>query len=422
MWQSPRTWLVLAIFALTYVLVSGRRLGWLPIGRPAGALLGAVAMVLCGALTPQEAYADALLNHDTLVLLLGTMLISAHLEEGGFFTAVATLMDRHATHPRTLLRGTAVVGGLLSALLVNDTVCVLLSPLLLRVVAQRKLPALPYVMALGCGANVGCALTLVGNPQNMLIAAQSHIPFTAFLLWMALPVGAALLCLVLLLEWLFKDQLRMPALERGTGPLPPWRPMVPGLLGLGLAVAGFLGGFNMAWSALAGASLALLWRRQDPQDVFQKVDFQLLMFFGCLFIVVGALRVAGLTGVFLAEVRPVLGGGGAGPATLLAVVSVVGSQVFSNVPFVQVMGPVLEGLPDARLSFLVLSLASTLAGNLTPVGSVANVIVLEHARRHGQEVGFGAFVKRGVPITLVTLVVSMALLLAEHAWWTSRAG
>ncbi|MEW5849643.1 MAG: SLC13 family permease [Myxococcota bacterium] len=405
--------LALPIFILTYVLISGRRLAVLPIGRPAGALLGAVLMVLCGVITPQQAYSDEILSHDTLGLLLGMMIICGHLEDGGFFEWAAALIDRHARSPRGLLVWTALVSGGLSALLVNDPVCVLLTPLLLKVIHRRGLPPLPFLLALGCGANVGSALTLTGNPQNMLIGAFSKIPFLGFMATMALPVVAAMGVTVGLLLWLCRAELAALAqaprvLAEEQAP----RAMTAGLAGLAVAVVGFVTNLSMAWSALSGAALCILVSRRDSRVVFAKVDFPLLVFFAALFVVMGALGQVGLTGAAYDVLHPLLQAGDATSTWHLTWVSVVGSQVFSNVPLVQALGPHLSTLGESRALFLVLALSSTLAGNLTTIGSVANVIVLEYALKAGIEVGFWRFLRYGVPITLLSTTVAVAILQA----------
>ncbi len=414
--MSPdhRTTTALVVFAITYALISGRRLAWLPIGRPAGALLGAVLMVMLGVLTPAQAYADGVLSHDTLGLLLGMMIICGYLEEGGFFGWSAALVDAHVRSPRVLLWATAVLSGGLSALLVNDTVCVVLTPILLKVVHRRKLPMLPYIIALGFGSNVGCALTLTGNPQNMLVGTYSGIPFLTFAAWMALPVLVAMVALLLLLSLLFRAQLAsLPLLADApaAGKMP--RQMVPGLVGLGVALLGFLLHQPMAWSALAGAAVVILVRRQDPHTVFARVDFPLLVFFAALFVVMGAVNSTGLVERAFDGVKPLLAGGGVMPLFHLTWLSVVGSQVFSNVPLVQALGPQLQGMEHATPLFLTLALGSTLAGNLTPIGSVANVIVLEYARKAGAEVGFRRFLLVGVPVTAVTTALAILVLHAQ---------
>jgi Na+/H+ antiporter NhaD/arsenite permease-like protein len=412
-----RTWAALAIFAFTYLLISGRQKAWMPIGRPGGALAGAALMVLAGVLPPEEAYGTRIISHDTLGLLLGMMIMGAALDEGGFFGWAAALVDQHVRTPRGLLWATTLLSGGLSALLVNDTVCVVLTPLLLTVVQRRGLPLLPYVLALGFGANVGCALTLTGNPQNMLVGAYSGIPFLTFAARMALPVAIATVITVGLLGWMFRAQLAAASDVTNpppAGPMPAnlWQP----LLGLTVALAGFVVGSNMAWSALAGAAVTIMTRGKDPHPLFAKVDFPLLVFFAGLFVVMGGINSVGLVSSVFSLLEPLLTRPGGEGMWHLAWISVVGSQVFSNVPLVQALGPHLKPLANAQPLFLTLGLASTLAGNLTPLGSVANLIVLEYTRKAGLDVGFRQFLRRGIPVTVATTVAGMLVL-----WLLDRA-
>jgi Na+/H+ antiporter NhaD/arsenite permease-like protein len=173
-----RELLAIVIFAITYVLISGRQLKILPLNRPAAALLGMVLMVATGVMTPEEAYRAV--DYNTLVLLLGMMLISAYLALAGFFDWAADWTLRVARAPQRLLLYLIVVSGVLSALLVNDTVCLMLTPLIVAVIVRGRLPLLPYLLALAMSANLGSVATLVGNPQNMIIGSLSNLPFLRF--------------------------------------------------------------------------------------------------------------------------------------------------------------------------------------------------------------------------------------------------
>jgi Na+/H+ antiporter NhaD/arsenite permease-like protein len=170
--------LAVAIFAFTYLLISGRRLKVLPLNRPAAALLGTVLMVACGVMSPEEAYRSV--DYNTLVLLLGMMLISAYLFLAGFFEWAADWVLRRAGNPQSLLLYLILTSGTLSALLVNDTVCLMLTPLVVAVMVRGKLPLPPYLLALAMSANLGSVATLVGNPQNMIIGHLSDLRFTRF--------------------------------------------------------------------------------------------------------------------------------------------------------------------------------------------------------------------------------------------------
>jgi len=403
--------LAIAIFGLTYLLISGRRLKILPLNRPASALLGAVLMVVAGVLTPDEVYRAV--DYDTLVLLLGMMLISAYLFLAGFFDWAADRVLAVARTPQRLLLYLILSSGVLSALLVNDTVCLMLTPLVVAVIVRGGLPLPPYLLALAMSANIGSAATLVGNPQNMIIGGLSDISFARFstALLPAAAVGLAIEYIVLRIG--FRRMLRGASIRQAAGPAPPLDRRLFGLscLVLGLTFLGFLAGLNLAWTALAGGALIMVLARRDTHEVLKLVDWHLLVFFAALFVVVEALNATGLPDQIYGHVRGLFGHTPRVQGWNLAWFSALGSNVFSNVPFVLVAGKWIPNFADPDRMWQVLALATTFAGNLTILGSVANIIVVESARKH-VEVGFWDYAKLGLPITVLTLVAGMLILLA----------
>ncbi len=402
--------IAIAIFALTYLLISGRRLKVLPLNRPAAALLGAVLMVACGVMTPERAYRAV--DYDTLVLLLGMMLISAYLSLAGFFDWAADWILRTARTPQSLLLHLIGTAGLLSALLVNDTVCLMLTPLVVTVMVKGKLPLPPYLLALAMSANVGSVATLVGNPQNMIIGHLSGIPFLRFsasLLPVAL-VGLAIQYGVLAFG--FRRVLAQAVIHRpATEPRKLDRRLLTmTLMALALVFAGFVAGYNLAWTALAGGALVMVLARRDTHEVLKLVDWHLMVFFAALFIVVEGLNDTGLPDQIYGRVRGVFGTSVISQGWNLAWFSALGSNLFSNVPFVLVAGKWIGNFVQPELMWQVLALATTFAGNLTLLGSVANIIVVESARGH-VEVGFWDYARFGIPVTILTTVAGMMILL-----------
>ncbi len=400
----------IAIFAFTYLLISGRRLKVLPLNRPAAALLGTALMVACGVLTPEQAYRAV--DYDTLVLLLGMSLVSAYLCLAGFFEWTADWVLRVARTPERLLLYLILTSGTLSALLVNDTICLMLTPLVVAVVVRGGLPLLPYLLALAMSANLGSVATLVGNPQNMIIGHLSGIrflPFSASLLPVAV-AGLAIQAAALRLG--FRRVLATAAIRPQQAPS---RSVDRWLLTLtfgvlALVVAGFVAGLNLSWTALSGAALIMVLARRDTHQVLKLVDWHLLVFFAGLFVVVEGLNSTGLPDQIYGRIHPLFGSTAAAQAWNLAWFSAVGSNIFSNVPFVLVAGKWLPGFTQPELMWKVMALATTFAGNLTILGSVANIIVVESARGH-VEVGFWDYAKFGIPITILTTVVGMAMLM-----------
>lgn len=402
--------LAVLIFSFTYLLISGRRLKILPLNRPAAALLGTVLMVATGVMTPEKAYRAV--DYDTLVLLLGMMLISAYLFLAGFFDWAADRILRVAETPQKLLLYLILTSGGLSALLVNDTVCLMLTPLVVAVMVRGKLPLPPYLLALAMSANLGSVATLVGNPQNMIIGHQSRIPFLRFSASL-LPVALLGLAIAYGVLWIgFRKILSETVIHR---PDSPPRPLDRRLLGLAfgclaLVFVGFVAGLNLAWTALAGGALVMVLARRDTHEVLKLVDWHLLVFFAALFVVVEGLNGTGLPDQLYARLRGLFGQSATAQAWNLAWFSVAGSNVFSNVPFVLVAGKWLNSFTQPELMWKVMALATTFAGNLTILGSVANIIVVESARGH-VEVGFWDYAKYGIPVTALTTVCGLAVLL-----------
>ena len=402
--------IALSIFALTYLLLSGRQLHILPLNRPAAALLGTVLMIACGILTPEQAYRAV--DYDTLVLLLGMSLISAYLYLAGFFEWTADWVLRVAKTPQRLLLYLTLTASILSALLVNDTICLMLTPLVVAVVVRGRLPLLPYLLALAMSANIGSTCTLVGNPQNMIIGHLSKIRFTSFSLSL-LPVSLAGLTVEFaILSFAFRKTLRAGSIQPGEVPQ---RPLDRRLMALTLGIltlvfAGFVAGFNLSWTALAGGTLVMVLARRDTHAVLKLVDWNLLFFFAGLFIVVEGLNSTGLPDQIYNHLRGLFGSSAGAQAWNLAWFSLVGSNVFSNVPFVLVAGKWIPGFANPELMWKVMALATTFAGNLTILGSVANIIVVESARQH-IKIGFWDYAKIGIPVTLLTTVIGVAILL-----------
>ena len=402
--------LAIGIFALTYVLISGRRLKVLPLNRPAAALLGTVLMVACGIMTPQQAYQAV--DYDTLVLLLGMMLISAYLFLAGFFDWAANWILRSAKDARQLLLYLICTSGLLSALLVNDTTCLMLTPLVVTVMVRGKLPLAPYLLALAMSANLGSTATLVGNPQNMIIGKLSGIPFLRFSASL-LPVAVLALAIqYLVLSIGFRRVLAHAQIHR---PDSPPRALDRRLLALTCAVlalvfTGFLAGLSLPWTALGGGALLMVAARRDTHEVLKLVDWHLLVFFAALFVVVEGLSGTGLPDQLYSHLQGLFGGTSCRQAWNLAWFSALGSNIFSNVPFVLVAGKWISHFSDPALMWKVMALATTFAGNLTLLGSVANILVVESARGH-VEIGFWDYARYGIPVTVLTTLLGVAVLL-----------
>lgn len=407
------TSLVVGIFVFTYVLIAARRSRWLPLGRPAGAMLGAVLMVAAGALSPEQSFRA--IDGNTILLLFALMLLTVYVERAGFFDWAVRATVARVTSPAGLLVAVSLLSGALSAFLMNDTVCVFLTPLVCALCARTGLPYAPFLMAVATSANVGSALTLVGNPQNMIIGTFSRMGFVPFLL-RSLPAVAAGLALNTGLLWLhYRSRLQASASLAAHGfdaPIDRQRLLLLGLVLAGIAT-GFAAGLHLGYTVLAGVCVLMVTTREDPRPVFARVDWGLLVFFAGLFVVVQGLVTTGLVARGWHAALPWMNlTSGPGVARLTAFLT-AGSNVVSNVPMTLLTGPSLPALGHPGFGWVLLAYVTTVAGNLTLLGSVANLIVAERARDH-YTLGFWEYLRFGVPSTLLVLAAGVPLI-----WWAT---
>ena len=392
----------LVIFLLTYVLASTRGLERWGLERPTVALLGALACVLFGVLDPTQALAS--IDGSTLLLLFGMMGLGAFLALDGFFDHVESRLVQLARTPSRLLAWIVFGAGVTSALVTNDAVCVLGAPVVVRLIRRHQLPPLPFLLALATSANTGSVATLVGNPQNMLCASLGHLNYLDHLL-VFLPLAAV--CLLInfaFLRWAFRAALARARLELSeAAPLPLASSSKTTLFVIvGTALAYSLGG-HLAWTAVGAFGLLIVLQRRLTRDLWAHVDWSLLLFFGGLFVVVRGFDASGVPD-WLFRHFPLLGTARADSLAAFARLStlfLVGSNIVSNVPFILVIEKQMLTLPDPRWGWELLAMASTFAGNLTLLGSVANVIVAEAGREVGG-IGFVDYAKIGAPLALLT--------------------
>jgi Na+/H+ antiporter NhaD/arsenite permease-like protein len=403
---------VVAIFVVVY---AGMILGGLPylqLDRTGVALLGAIALVGLGVLTPEEAAQS--IHLPTLLLLFSFMVLSAQMRLGGFYDRVTLRVAELRISPPALLAVLVAVVALLSAVFSNDVICLAIAPILADACLARRLDPVPYLLGLACAANVGSAATLIGNPQNMLIGQVLALDFSAYVLEAALPVLLGLAATWGILVWQQQGRwltvLEEPPPERRQVQLPydRWQTCK------GLGVAGALIGVFLFTdvprevAALAGAGLLLMSRRLQSHKMLGLVDWSLLVLFIGLFVVNHALAQTGLTARaldWLADAGVPLTG--TGP---LFIATLVLSNVVSNVPAVMLL------LPAATEPFSgpMLALVSTLAGNFFIVGSIANIIVVDAARRRGIALDWRTHARAGVPVTLVTLALVAVWFAVRH--------
>lgn len=394
-------WIVLVLAAIAVGRIPGLRMN-----RASIALVGAVVLVAAGVLTTEDAIGAV--DFHTLALLFGMMVLNVNLRLAGFFRLLAGQVLRIARTPRQLLGLVVLSSGLLSGLFLNDTIVLMFTPFVLELLDALERRPLPYLVALMTAANAGSVATVVGNPQNMLIGMASGIPIGQFTLILIVPALVSLVIIWLLVQLLYRadfgsEVLIVPSLPR----VRVYRPLLRKCaIASALLVAALAAGMPVALASLGAASLLLVTRRLRPERVFWEIDWTLLVFFAGLFVVTAALH-HGAAGAWWRA----LAQAGTGSLPALTLSSVVLSNIVSNVPAVLLLEPLMGAGGDAALRWCTLAMATTFAGNLTLLGSVANMIVAETAARHGTRIGFTEFLRAGIPITLLTVAAGLAWML-----------
>lgn len=390
----------IVIFIASYVVFAAGKFPGMKIDRPGMAIIGAVLMVAFRIVNAQDALRSV--DFATIVLLFSMMLIVANLHLVGFFDVVAEFVVTRMG-ARHLLPAVIVSTGVLSAFFVNDIICLVMVPIVLKITKRMGVPPLGYLLAVATASNIGSVATITGNPQNILIGSYSGISYRSFMAHLA-PIAA----IGLAIDWavlhlMFPVQVEAVEVPVRRAPRE-LRLAKPAIVVVGV-IAGFLIGFPPSLVAAVGAAVILISRTMEPHLVYDEVDWGLLVFFVGLFIIVGGADRVGIVAGMLdvAQTWNLHHGG------IFAVVTAVMSNIVSNVPAVMLLKSVVPGFPDPHRAWLMLAMASTLAGNLTITGSIANIIVVERARGE-VEIGFRDYLKAGVPITLLTLLVGVAWL------------
>ena len=411
-------WLTLVWFVLTYAGLALGRVPGLRIDRPGIAWVGAALILATGLLSFDQAVAS--IDFATIALLMGMMVVVAYLRLAGFFDRLAGWSLARVRSPLGVLAATMGLSGLLSAVLVNDVVCLALTPLVLHLVRRLRLDPKPHLIGLALAANIGSTATLTGNPQNMIIGRLSDISYLRFASKLAPIAAVGLVIGFFVTAWIYRAALAAPVKPPEDGDEPKSKPssrpasallVKSVVVTLGAVALFFVGVPKMQVVALGAAALLLL-DRVNPAKVYREIDWGLLVMFAGLFVVVRAFEVH-VVKTWGVEGWSVLQGD---PVAPLSLASAVLSNLVSNVPAVLLFEPVIAAMREGHqeTAWLALAMSSTLAGNLTVLGSVANLIVVERAKRDGVAISFWEYVKAGVPVTVLTLAVGVVWL------WVAR--
>ena len=388
------------IFALTYLVLAIGRLPGFRVDRTGAAIIGASLMVGVNALT--LAQAQQAINFDTIILLFGMMIVVANLQLSGFFSLVAERVVEHAHRPVLLLIAIVGIAGFFSAFFVNDTMCLVLTPLVLEITETVRRNPVPYLLAVAMASNIGSVATITGNPQNMMIGSFSGIPYRQFLASLAPIALAGLVLTVLVIFLAYRSEFTSRArvnVEKRSVRVDRWLMWKAILASLAMIVM-FFAGWPVPKVAVVAAALLLITRRVNPEKVYRRIDWSLLVMFVGLFVVIAGVEKTSLEkdlAAFAGQIH-------LDNVFLLSAFSAVLSNLVSNVPAVLVFKPFAAHLANPTRAWLTLAMSSTLAGNLTVLGSVANLIVIQQARRK-VTIGFWEYFRVGAPLAIVTILL-----------------
>ncbi|HYA89047.1 MAG TPA: SLC13 family permease [Nitrospirota bacterium] len=374
---------------------------------------GAVLMVVFGVLSLDQAFSAIDLH--TLLLLLGTMIITVYLRIAGFLELMADKILSLSKTPLQHLMFITPSSGLLSALFVNDTICLLYTPIILAITEQIRVNPMPYLLALATSSNIGSVMTVTGNPQNMLIGIYSRVPYLSFL-GALVPVAALGLAVsVLVISFVYRKEMQADAISSRPS-MPAYEARKPLFIKTLILCAGVLVGFALGYSyslvAATGAVALILIGGVRTESILEGMDWTLLLFFSGLFIAMRGIESSGIAAVMIKSGGDLTLFSPPGRNAGLSAVSAVLSNVVSNVPPVMLLKPLTQSLGDSRTAWLTLAMSSTLAGNLTLIGSVANLIVVQQARRT-VEIRFMEYLRVGALITMITISIGILTLAVE---------
>ncbi len=367
------------------------------------ALVGASLLIFSEAISLHQAYNAIDMN--TIILLFAMMIINGNLRIAGFFKLITFQIIKFAKTPMQLLCLITFSSGLLSAIFLNDTIVIVFTPLIVEVTIALKRNPVPYLIALAVSANIGSAATIIGNPQNMIIGIASGIPFAKYALYQIVPSLIGLLIVILIISILYKNEFYKIVFDKvEIEEVKPYKPLfIKSIIATTLMIIAFFAGVSITLAALGGASILLITRRLKPERVFQEIDWSLLVFFSALFIVTKSIDTSGIGKYLSITIQPYL----TKSIFSLALTSSILSNIVSNVPAVLLLKPVIQHMPNPEHAWLVLGMATTFAGNLTLIGSVANLIVVESAKKHFVPISFIEYLKSGLIITLLSLAAGI---------------
>ncbi|PSO50059.1 MAG: anion transporter [Cyanobacteria bacterium SW_9_44_58] len=383
------------IIALAYLGLALGRFPALRMNRTTIAIAGVAILVALGTLSASELWSA--INGETILFLLEMMIVNVHLGYAGFFQFALQYLIKFVNSPLSLLVMLTFSSGILSMLFLNDTIAIVFTPLTLLITQQLKLNPIPYLLTVAAATNIGSVATINGNPQNLIIGSISDISYVEFALALT-PV--AIFGLILQILWLILLYPSARSLSPLSAPRPLryrlHKPLLFKTLIVNFAIlTGLIIGLPLAETAFVGGAVLLITRRLKPEKILREIDWDLLVLFSGLFILTEASQKLNLFAPFTYLVETSSG---------LVTLSTVLSNIISNVPTVLLLQTLIP--QNDQQSWLLLAASSTLAGNLTLFGSMANLIVVEVASKSGHQLGIWQHLRFGFPLTGVILVFS----------------
>lgn len=390
------------ILAVTLLIFAFGKSPLFRVDRTGVAIIGGALTIATGVLTFDMAVKS--IDYRTIVLLFSMMILSSNLKSSGFFRLVGNFMLNNFKTRKSLLFGVIVTSGVLSAFFINDVVCLLFTPIVIMICKRTKVSPVPYLIGIATASNIGSAGTLLGNPQNILIGSISKISFLTYFA-KAFPVSLiGLLINYFMVSWLYRTDLTDPLTTELVKVQPFKEKYHRYLVGKSLLVticilAGFVLSSEPAVIASLGAASLLVTRRLKPEKIYSGIDFNLLVMFGGLFVVMGGVEQSGL----MNRIMEIINFKG---FISFSLVTVILSNLFSNVPAVMLLKSFIP-MNGGTIWWTGLGVFSTIAGNLTLTGSIANLIVVESANREGINIGFFEYLKTGLPLTVLLVLISV---------------
>jgi Na+/H+ antiporter NhaD/arsenite permease-like protein len=397
---------VIAVAVITYAGVAIGGIPGLALDRTGIALLGAIAMIATGELSTHDAVIS--INTPTILLLYGLMVLSSQFRLGGFYTWVALRLTAFLERPGRFLLAVMCASALLSAVLMNDIVCLAFTPVLAVSALGAGLNPAPFLIGLAAASNIGSAATIIGNPQNMLIGQLGRLHFGRFLLWCGPPAVLALGAAYLIIRAIYKKDLgKTIAPDTAVGSSWPdfdRHQSTKGIAAAAVLIVLFFTSVPREISAICIAGVLLCSRSMHTRSILGLVDWHLLTLFCALFIVIRGLEATGVPLMIVDSLR--MHGVDIRNLFVLTVITGALSNLVSNVPATMLLTKFLD--PAHHVQWYVLALSSTFAGNLITIGSIANLITFEQAKAYGVEIGFREHAKTGIPVTICSFAIAVA--------------